>query len=69
MKKEIIFVDGMSCIHCAKAVEESAKSVEGVIEAFVNLKGGTVEVDYDETKTLKSAISEAIEKEGYSVKN
>ena len=41
MKKEIIFVDGMSCIHCATAVEESAKSVEGVIEAYVNLKGGT----------------------------
>lgn len=69
MKKEIIFVDGMSCIHCAKAVEESAKSVEGVVEAFVNLMGKTVEVEYDETKADKSKIVEAIEEEGYSVKN
>lgn len=69
MKKEILFVEGMSCIHCAKAVEESAQSVDGVISVFVDLKGGKAEIEYDETKTDLKDIKLAIEEEGYTIKN
>ena len=35
--KQVINVDGMSCSHCAKRVENSLKEVEGVLKVSVNL--------------------------------
>ena len=35
--KQVIGVDGMSCSHCAKKVENSLKEVDGVIKVSVNL--------------------------------
>ena len=35
--KQVINVDGMSCSHCAKRVENSLKEVDGVIKVSVNL--------------------------------
>lgn len=35
--KQVINVDGMSCSHCAKKVENSLKEVDGVIKVSVNL--------------------------------
>jgi copper chaperone len=34
-----IFIEGMSCAHCAKHVEEALKEVHGIKSAKVNLKG------------------------------
>lgn len=35
--KQVMNVDGMSCSHCAKRVENSLKEVEGVLKVSVNL--------------------------------
>lgn len=35
--KQVIGVDGMSCSHCAKRVENSLKEVDGVIKVSFNL--------------------------------
>lgn len=35
--KQVINVDGMSCSHCAKKLENSLKEIDGVIKVSVNL--------------------------------
>ena len=35
--KKVINVDGMSCSHCAKKVENSLKEIDGVLKVSVNL--------------------------------
>lgn len=35
--KQVINVDGMSCSHCAKKIENSLKEVDGVLKVSVNL--------------------------------
>ena len=35
--KQVINVDGMSCSHCAKKIENSLKEVEGVLKVSINL--------------------------------
>lgn len=35
--KQVMNVDGMSCSHCAKKVENSLKEIDGVIKVSVNL--------------------------------
>lgn len=35
--KQVINVDGMSCSHCAKKVENSLKEIDGVVKVSVNL--------------------------------
>ena len=37
MKKLYVKIDGMSCSHCAKRVENSLKEVDGVLKVSVNL--------------------------------
>lgn len=61
-------VEGMSCGHCVKAVENSVGDLNGVQSVSVNLEKGLVDVDYDNTKVTTENIKEAIEEEGYIVK-
>ncbi len=35
--KKVINVDGMSCSHCAKKIENSLKEIDGVLKVSVNL--------------------------------
>ena len=35
--KQVINVDGMSCSHCAKKVENSLKEIDGVLKVSANL--------------------------------
>jgi len=61
-----IYIDGMSCSHCVKRVENSLKSLDGV--GFVNVsleeKVATVEVskDINDEEFIK-----AIDDAGYTV--
>ncbi|MGM9966355.1 MULTISPECIES: copper chaperone CopZ [unclassified Rummeliibacillus] len=61
-------VEGMSCGHCVKAVENGVGSLNGVQNVSVNLEKGLVDVDYDNSKVTTENIKEAIEEEGYIVK-
>ena len=60
-------VNGMSCIHCEKAVTKALKAVKGVKKINVDLAAKTVSVDFNEKKTDLAAISQAIADAGYEV--
>lgn len=56
-----IFIEGMSCGHCSKRVEEVLKSVKGVKSVTVSLEEKNVEVvlktDID-NEILKGAVED-----------
>lgn len=60
-----IQVDGMTCQHCQRAVENAVQSVEGVQTVDVNLETGLVKIVG--TPDLKK-IELAVEEEGYQIR-
>lgn len=59
--KKVIKIQGMSCAHCQKHVEDALNALDGV-SAKVDLKKGTATVSMQnpvEDETLKKAVSEA----------
>ena len=65
MEKSITVI-GMSCGHCAAAVEEALKAVSGVTEAKVDLAAKTARCKL-EKPVEDSALRQAIEEIGYAV--
>ncbi len=66
LMKEIVFVDGMMCEHCAARVSNALKSIEGISSVEVNLK--TKGVTILTTKSIEdSLIEEAICNAGYKL--
>lgn len=65
--KDTIKVNGMSCSHCVNAVESSVGKLAGVSSVKVDLEGGEVTVEYDDSKTTLKEIKETIEDQGYDV--
>jgi len=63
--KTVLKVDGMSCKHCVKRVEEAAKSVAGVKGVSVDLKKGQAEIVHD--ADIIGAVKAAIAEQGYEV--
>jgi len=65
MKKQIN-IEGMSCAHCVRHVEEALKVVSGVIGVQVDLQGKNSVVEVTGTvsdEVLKAAVEEV----GYDV--
>jgi copper chaperone CopZ len=60
-----IKVDGMTCGHCKMAVENAAKSVDGVEKALVDLKKKEVVVSLTDGVDAVDKIKEAITTAGY----
>jgi copper chaperone len=67
MEKTVLKVNGMSCEHCVKAVTGAACSLAGVKKARVDLKDGTVALEYDPAQTALDAVKAAITDQGYEV--
>ena len=65
MKKKLM-IEGMSCGHCVRHVEEALKEIEGVISAKADLEGkyAMVELNKDITDSL---FKEVIEEVGYEL--
>lgn len=61
-------VQGMSCGHCVKAIENGVGELEGIHSVNVSLEKGLVDVSFDNSKVTLENIKEAIEEEGYVVK-
>lgn len=61
-------VEGMSCSHCKMAVEGALKKLDGVSQAEADVDAGKVAVTYDDSKVSLDAMKEAIEDQGYDVK-
>jgi copper chaperone len=57
-------VDGMTCGHCVRAVEEALQQDGVLVEGVTQ---GSASVQYDPTKTSRDSLVAAIEEEGYKV--
>lgn len=68
MEKATLQVAGMSCGHCVKAVEGSVGELAGVESVKVDLKNGTVDVEFRSNEVTLDQIKEAIDDQGYDVK-
>ncbi len=65
---KIIFkVEGMSCDHCKKSIEEAVRALNGVTGAAVDLKQNQVEVTFDPQTVKKEELQAAVTNAGYRV--
>ena len=60
-------VDGMTCAHCARAVEKALKGVTGVTAAEASFASGTVTIGYSGPKPTHEALEPAVRKGGYTL--
>lgn len=65
MKKQIN-IEGMSCGHCVKHVEEALKEIAGVANVTVDLKGKNAIVELN-NEVADSELKNAVEEAGYDV--
>jgi copper chaperone len=68
MEKVKLTVEGMSCDHCVRAVEGSVGELKGVSSVKVNLKDGTVDVEFNQQEVSLDKIKETIDDQGYDIK-
>ncbi|MFX3673824.1 MAG: copper chaperone CopZ [Paenisporosarcina sp.] len=59
-------VQGMSCGHCVKSIENSVGAMNGVEKVLVQLDKGTVEVEFNNEVDVQK-ITDTIEEQGYTV--
>lgn len=66
--KETVLLDiaGMTCGHCVGRVTQALRGVEGV--EVLRVAVGSATVSYDPDDVSPSALDDAIEAQGYSVK-
>ncbi len=64
---EIIKVTGLSCGHCAAAVEKAVLKIQGVKQAKVDLASGTLSVEFDPAQTNRVGIGKAVIGAGYGL--
>lgn len=63
---KVIKIEGMSCMHCVKRVDQALKTLDGVTGVSVNLELKQASVDYKGSindEVIKSVIDDA----GYDV--
>ena len=65
MQKVKFQIEGMNCQSCARVIEETLKSKEGILEAKVNFDSKKAVVVFDEQRIKESEIQRAIEKSGH----
>lgn len=61
----VIKISGMNCKYCAKTVEESMTSAEGVESVNLDFDSGLATVTYDKQSTNPEKIASAVEKDTY----
>ena len=66
-KKVILQISGMHCASCAKNVENSIKSLDGIYKAEVNFSASKALVEYDPLKLTLKDIEKAVKDVGYRV--
>lgn len=66
MSETVYHVTGMTCGHCAAAVERELKKIPGVTEVDVNIETGAVKVA-SEALLERTDVAAAIEEAGYEL--
>jgi len=59
-------VQGMSCGHCVKSIENSVGALNGVEKVNVQLEAGKVDVEFNNEVDVQK-ITDTIEDQGYTV--
>ena len=67
MKSETLSVNGMSCEHCVRAVNNALAALAGITDVKVSLKDGTVSFNRDTALAPLETVVAAITDEGYEV--
>lgn len=65
-KTIVASIEGMTCGHCAKAIEKELKKVAGIESLRVETGSATVLVSED-TQEIRRAIENAVSEAGYKV--
>ena len=68
-KQVILKVEGMSCRHCVRAIQQGLEQLPGVQKARVDLDSQRLAVEYDESLVSMTNISELISDLGYEVQS
>ncbi len=66
MKEIELKVQGMTCQHCVRTVQNAVSSIEGVSKVDVSLESGSVKVQSDRDIPVED-LKKAIEEWGYKV--
>ncbi|MDD2549794.1 MAG: heavy metal translocating P-type ATPase [Bacteroidales bacterium] len=66
-EKHIYPVTGMSCAGCSASVESILKSVDGVLDAGVNLANQTAWVNFNPKKVTPTILQQVIRSAGYNL--
>jgi copper chaperone len=67
MERVSLSIEGMSCSHCVRGVDQALKSLPGVLVEQVGI--GSAVVAYDPAAVKPEQITEAISEEGYEVRS
>lgn len=62
--KSIIKIQGMTCGHCKKAVENILSEERGVVQAEVILQNAEASVTFDDAQTSLEVLKKAINDSG-----
>ena len=68
MSTSVLNVEGMSCAHCKRAVENALKTLDGVQDAVVNLDAHTVTIEHNPGEVTTDSLKNSIRDAGYEVK-
>jgi len=61
----VVNVKGMSCKHCARAIEKSLSNLKGVRKVKVDVDGGTVACRLTDDSVTRDDVVRAIQDAGY----
>ena len=65
MERLTLNIEGMTCGHCVRSVDQALKAVDGVAVEQVTI--GKATVRFDPSATSTDRIAQAIADEGYTV--
>lgn len=65
MAEASIKIEGMSCQHCVMRVKKAIELLDGVKSAAVEI--GSAKVEFDESKTSRKEIEDAVTGAGYRI--
>jgi P-type Cu+ transporter len=67
MAKSVLKIQGMTCEHCVRAIQQSLLAVPGVKAAEVSLAEKKAVLTYDGVLDIEATV-QAVENEGYKAK-
>ncbi len=70
MKRKVrLHISGMTCVSCARTIEESLGKHEGVQNVQVNAGSETADIEYDDQKTSVADLEKVVGDAGYGVRH